>query len=190
MSQPQRCAAASACTAQPQIRGQGKVTDSEALFPVVATATTGSERKPLGLYSRATISIFSERYAERLDLMRLSRRVTPPGLPGWRRDDLRGPEGEIPPASGKAQPARGVPPALQPTQHHANCPGRFIAHLRFARGDMQRAFEGPCDCDAPGDAHSSRTLIDVSLIEAAETHRLSDASMLRCFDLGYLLPPR
>lgn len=154
---------------------QGRLDDSESLAAVVASATQDSEWEPLGLYSRATISILSEKYVEGLDLLRLCVQEyatwTPPGAIVTISEGLRA---TFLLRLGEAESAWDILGALQPTQHHSNCPGRFIAHLRFISGDVRGALDALHDCEALGDVHSSRTLVDVFLIKAAATHQLSD----------------
>ncbi len=73
---------------------------------------------------------------------------------------------------------------LNPHEHHALCPERFMARLALQHGDLMGADLALGDCELIGENHSPRTLIDVQLLRAAiELERgdltLSDMSMDR-----------
>lgn len=153
---------------------QGRLDEADALAPLVARAGTNSEWEPFSLYSRAAISIISKKYVEGLDLLRLCRQSystwSPPGSIVVISEGLRA---IILLRLGEADSAWDILGSLVPTQHHSHCPGRFLAHLRFNTGDIHGALAALQNCEALGDAHSSRTLVDVMLIKAAATHQLS-----------------
>jgi LuxR family maltose regulon positive regulatory protein len=157
---------------------QSRQTDAEALAPLVARASERSDWEALGLYSRAAISIISERYVEGLDLLRQClqsyRHWNPPGSIITMSEGLRA---TLLLRLGETHTAWDILGSLVPTQHHANCPGRFIAHLRFTNGDAAGALSALRDCEELGDAHSSRTLVDVLLIKAAAHYALGATSV-------------
>jgi DNA-binding CsgD family transcriptional regulator len=73
---------------------------------------------------------------------------------------------------------------LNPHEHHALCPERFMARLALRHGDLRGADLALGDCELIGENHSPRTLIDVQLLRAAiELERgdltLSDMSLDR-----------
>jgi len=75
---------------------------------------------------------------------------------------------------------------LRPYEHHPLCPGRIIGQLRLMHGDLVGADEAIRDCEALGDAHCTRTAVDVQLLRAAiEFERgnfvVSDVSADRAF---------
>lgn len=75
---------------------------------------------------------------------------------------------------------------LQPYEHHPFCPARVIGHLRLLHGDLIGADEAIRDCEALGDAHCKRTLVEIQLLRAAiERERgnlvVSDVSADRAF---------
>src|SRR5664279_81217 len=75
---------------------------------------------------------------------------------------------------------------LRPYEHHPLCPARIIAQLRLRHGDLVGADEAIRDCEALGDAHCGRTLVDIQLLRAAiEFERgnfvVSDVSADRAF---------
>lgn len=75
---------------------------------------------------------------------------------------------------------------LRPYEHHPLCPARVIGHLRLLHGDLVGADEAILDCEALGDAHCTRTLVEIQLLRAAiELERgnfvVSDVSADRAF---------
>lgn len=134
----------------------------------VQSAIHETDWEPLGLYAQAFVELYASKPHEGLDLLRSSLHA----LDEWR------PAGFVDTAIGGLRAAAfvqlGDPGAawdvlakLTPTQHHIVCPSRLVAHLRFVTGDNRGALEALRDCEALGDAHSSRTLADVFLIKAA-----------------------
>ena len=57
--------------------------------------------------------------------------------------------------------------ALNPHEHHALCPERFMARIALQHGDLRGADVVLSDCELLGGAHSPRTLIDVQLLRGA-----------------------
>ena len=157
---------------------RNRLAEAEALAPLVAAATARSDWEPLGFYSRASVSVISEEYIRGLDLLRQC-------LQSWRKWD---PPGTIVTISeglratlllrlGQTDTAWDILGGLVPTQHHANCPGRFIAHLRYITGDATGALAALAECLALGDSHSSRTLVDVQLLLAIANYRLGNTAL-------------
>jgi ATP/maltotriose-dependent transcriptional regulator MalT len=73
---------------------------------------------------------------------------------------------------------------LNPHEHHALCPERFMARIALRHGDLHGADLALGDCELLGGAHSPRTLIDVQLLRSAielerGDARLSDVSFDR-----------
>lgn len=56
---------------------------------------------------------------------------------------------------------------LDPYAHHPLCPFRVTAQLRFRHGDLHGAAEAIAGCEALGDDHSPRTLMDVRMLRGA-----------------------
>lgn len=74
--------------------------------------------------------------------------------------------------------------ALNPHEHHALCPERFMARIALQHGDLRGAEMALGDCELLGGAHSPRTLIDVQLLRGATAlergdTRLSDINIDR-----------
>ena len=157
---------------------RNRLEHAEELSPVVAAAAERSDWEPLAFYARAAVSIISELYVEGLDLLRRClqsyRKWSPPGAIVTVSEGLRA---TLLLRLGQTDTAWDILGALTPTQHHANCPGRFIAHLRFITGDPAGAIAALKDCVALGESHSSRTLVDVQLITAAANYRLGNPAI-------------
>jgi DNA-binding CsgD family transcriptional regulator len=56
---------------------------------------------------------------------------------------------------------------LRPYEHHPLCPARMVGQLRLRHGDLVGADEAIRDCEALGDAHCERTLVDIQLLRSA-----------------------
>jgi len=74
--------------------------------------------------------------------------------------------------------------SLNPHEHHALCPERFMARIALQHGDLHGAHVALSDCEMLGGAHSPRTLIDVNLLRGAielerGNARLSDINIDR-----------
>ena len=75
---------------------------------------------------------------------------------------------------------------LRPYEHHPLCPARVVGQLRLSHGDLVGADEAIRECEALGDAHCGRTLVDIQLIRAAIEYErgnfvVSDVSADRAF---------
>ncbi|MCU1411204.1 MAG: DNA-binding response regulator [Rhodoglobus sp.] len=171
---------------------RNRVGEALALAPLVAEASARSDWEPLGYYARAAVSVISELYVEGLDLLRQClqswRKWDPPGFIVTVSEGLRA---TLLLRLGQRDLAWDILGGLEPTQHHANCPGRFIAHLRFVTGDATGTLAALADCVALGDSHSSRTLVDVQLLLAAAHYRLGNPALADLsFDRGLILAVR
>lgn len=171
---------------------QSRLTDAVSSADRAVRAARGSEWEPLAIYSHAAISVISERYVDGLELLRQALQVwrswPDPGHLPTMTEGLRA---TLLLRLGETESAWNLLASLAPTQHHANCPARFIAHLRLASGDARGALDALAGCDALGDAHSGRTLVDVHLLRAAANLVLAapGASDLAA-DRGFLLAAR
>jgi LuxR family transcriptional regulator, maltose regulon positive regulatory protein len=67
----------------------------------------------------------------------------------------------------RGEEAFAILSALNPHEHHALCPERFIARLALHHGDLRGADLALGDCELIGENHSPRTLIDVQLLRGA-----------------------
>lgn len=171
---------------------QDRLEDALEAARLAGAAALGSDWEALALYAEAATSIISERYVEGLDLLRRSLqlwRAWP--NPGSIVTMVEGLRATLLLRLGETDAAWDILLSLQPTQHHANCPARFVSHLRLITGDIAGALAALNECDALGDAHSSRTLVDVMLIKGAANYMLgSFASSDVAVDRGLLLAGR
>ena len=171
---------------------QDRLEDALEIARRAGAAAVGSDWEPLALYAEAATSIISERYVEGLDLLRrclqLWRAWPTPGGIITMSEGLRA---TLLLRLGETDAAWDILLSLQPTQRHANCPARFVSHLRLITGDIAGALAALAECDELGDAHSSRTLVDVLLIKGAAHYMLgSFASSDVAVDRGLLLAGR
>jgi len=67
----------------------------------------------------------------------------------------------------RGEEAYAILSALNPHEHHALCPERFMARLALQHGDLRGADLALGDCELIGENHSPRTLIDVQLLRGA-----------------------
>lgn len=143
------------------------------LAALVALAAARCDWEPYGLYARAAVSIITEQYAAGFALLhecqQAYREWSPPGAIATISEGVRA---TFLLRSGGLEAAWDILGALKPTQHHANCPGRFLAHLRLVTGDAAGALAELRECELLGDTHSTRTLVDVLLITAAANYTL------------------
>ncbi len=75
---------------------------------------------------------------------------------------------------------------VRPYEHDPLCAARIVGQLRLRHGDLVGADEAIRDCEAMGDAHSPRTLVDIHLLRAAIEYQrgnfvVSDVSADRAF---------
>lgn len=174
--------------------------EAEALAALVATAAERSDWEPLGFYARAAVTIINDHHVTGLDLLRQClqsyRTWQPRGAIETVSEGLRA---TFLLRLGETETAWDILGSLSPTQHHANCPARFIAHLRFMSGDARGTLLALRDCEAIGDAHSNRTLVDVLLLKAAANNQLgmrtiadvaTDRALLLASHNGMRLPFR
>jgi DNA-binding CsgD family transcriptional regulator len=67
----------------------------------------------------------------------------------------------------RGEEAYSILAKLNPHEHHALCPERFMARLALQHGDLRGADLALGDCELIGENHSPRTLIDVQLLRGA-----------------------
>ncbi len=168
---------------------RNRMTEVVSLSPAALTAARASDWLPLAHYAVGTASIVTGRFIEGLDELRRSLSVAQ----GW---DARpaivsaseGMRGVLLMHLGETAGATAIFETIRPTHLHANCPGRFLAGVRFGAGDARGALEALRSCEELGELHSSRTLIDVLMIRAAANYELGNPVIADiAFDRALLL---
>jgi LuxR family maltose regulon positive regulatory protein len=152
---------------------QNRLADALAASTEAVPAAFRSDWEALALYAQAAISVISGRHIEGLELIRRSLDIARE----WQGDVTvrtmcEGLRGGFFMHLGELDTAARVISELRPTQNHANCPARFIAGMRFTSGDAAGVLEALAECEALGDAHSGRTMVDVLLLKAAANYDL------------------
>jgi DNA-binding CsgD family transcriptional regulator len=141
----------------------------------VVAAAHRTEWEPSGQVALAYLRFIRTEPIEALDLLQRSRHRDR----SWQLRGIGHDAGELLRASilvslDQSDEAWRLLTALDPYQHHALCPGRVVAQLRFAHGDLLGASQAIAECESLGDAHSTRTLVDVRMLRAAIEYERGD----------------
>ena len=136
--------------------------------PEMIEAAGRGDWEPLSFVASAYLRLVDGRLVEGLDQLQRARQV----FRGWDAAHLDGAAGELLRASllvllDHGDEAWQILRDLDPSPHHPLCPPRIIAQLRFRHGDLRGAAEALAGCEALGDDHSPRTLMDVRMLRGA-----------------------
>ena len=155
------------------------------LVDAMVAAATDTDWEPFALVVAAYSKSLSLDSVEALDLLHRAYQ----GFAAWRPAGIGQDVGDMLRADILSSLDRGeeaftILAALNPHEHHALCPERFMARIALQHGDLHGAHVALSDCELLGGAHSARTLIDVNLLRGAiELERgdtkLSDLSIDR-----------
>ncbi len=168
---------------------KSRLGDARARTAELPRATARSEWEALGHYATATVSVITGEYVQGIDLLRRASQL----YSGWPRPGFVHTVAEGLRATyllrlGDTETAWSLFGSLEPTQHHANCPARFIASLRFSTGDARGALAALQSCEQLGEQHSSRTYVDVLLLKGAAHAELGNPVVAEvAIDRGLLL---
>lgn len=171
---------------------RGHLQSARTLAKRVASLTARTDWEPLGLYATAAISIISGGHIEGLDHVHRAQQL----LRTWEGPAValrlcEGMRGTLLMHLGELDAAEAIIGGLVPTQNHANCPARFLAGIRFKAGDSKGCLAALEECEGLGEAHASRTLIDVLLLKAAANYDLGRARLADiAFDRALLFVSR
>lgn len=162
---------------------------SETLMPVAVLAAIRTEWEPMSLFASSRNALISTRYPEGLELLRRASQSYESWRPiGIVAEMVGGMKAALTVLAGNPGPAWDVAMAMEPTADHSSCPARFIARLKLGSGDAAGAIEVLEACDALGDSHASRTLIDVLAVRAAAHDELGNlAAADLAFDRAVLI---
>ena len=125
--------------------------------------------EPLGYLASAYLRLIDDRLIEGLDQLQRARQA----FRGWDEDARFGSDaGELLRASllvllDHGDEAWNILRDLDPYPRHPLCPSRVTAQLRFRHGDLSGAAAALAGCEALGDDHSPRTLMDVRMLRGA-----------------------
>jgi LuxR family transcriptional regulator, maltose regulon positive regulatory protein len=141
---------------------------AEALEVELMQAASATEWEPFAFVVAGYRRLALQRFAEALDELSRARQGLrawePPGLALSSAEVLKG---TVLVALDRGDEAWSVLRAVSPHEHHALCPARIVALLRFRHGDLRGARDALRDCEALGDDHSPRTLVEVRMLRAA-----------------------
>ncbi len=154
--------------------------------PQMLEAAGHGDWEPFGYVASAYLRLIDGRLIEGLDELQRARQA----FRGWDRDARFGADaGELLRASllvllDHGDEAWEILRDLDPAANHPFCPFRVTAQLRFRHGDLNGAAEALAGCEALGDDHSPRTLMDVRMLRGAieferGEHALSDVMVDR-----------
>jgi len=136
--------------------------------PEMHIAARHGDWEPFGHVASAYLRLVDGRLVDGLDELQRARQA----YRGWGEAYFGGDVGELLRAAilvalDQGDEAWTILRDLDPYPHHPLCPSRITAQLRFRHGDLRGAAEVLADCEAIGDDHSPRTLMDVRMLRGA-----------------------
>ena len=131
-------------------------------------AAAHSEWEPLAFVIAAYVCLVEERYAQGLDEIHRASQL----FRGWDGARFARDAGDLMRASilialDHPEEAWQVLRGIAAYPHHPLCPNRVTAQLRLRHGDLAGAASVLAACEALGDDHSARTLVDVRMLRGA-----------------------
>lgn len=156
---------------------QNRIDDARALASQLAMAAYRSDWEPFAEFAAGSLALVGGRHIEGLDHVRRCL----DGLSSWEgnpivtrmAETLRG---VLLIHLGEFASATTVLDSIEPTLDHSICPARFIAGIRYKAGDSAGCLAALTECEALGETHSARTVIDVLLLRAAASYDLDNAA--------------
>jgi DNA-binding CsgD family transcriptional regulator len=131
-------------------------------------AVSHGDWEPLGFVASGYLRLIDGRLIEGLDELQRARQA----FRGWDDPHFGGAAGELLRAAllvllDHGDEAWEILRDLDPYPNHPLCPFRVTAQLRLRHGDLSGAAEALAGCEALGDEHSPRTLMDVRMLRGA-----------------------
>ncbi len=139
-----------------------------AVEPEMLPAAHRGDWEPFGYVASAYLRLVDGRLIEGLDELQRARQA----YRGWDDAHFGGATGDLLRAAilvalDHGDEAWAILRDLDPYPHHPLCPFRVTAQLRFRHGDLRGAAEVLAGCEALGDDHAPRTLMDVRMLRGA-----------------------
>ncbi len=136
--------------------------------PEMLEATCRGDWEPFAFVTSAYLRFIDGRPIEGLDELQRARQA----YRAWDDAHFGGDAGELLRAAifvalDQSDEAWEILRDLGPYPHHPLCPFRVTAQLRFRHGDLRGAADAIAGCEALGDDHSPRTLMDVRMLRGA-----------------------
>jgi DNA-binding CsgD family transcriptional regulator/tetratricopeptide (TPR) repeat protein len=152
---------------------QGRAADAIALQPVVRAAARNSDWTAHAHYAIGCTAEITGRHIEGLD--ELAKAID--AARDWQGEPVvrtisEGMRAVLFMHLGDTREALSIFGRLTPTENHADCPGRYIASIRLAADDVEGTLTALEGCEALGEGHSNRTMIDVLILRAAANYEL------------------
>lgn len=153
-----------------------------ALEPELFTAAAHSEWAPLAHVAAGYVRLVSELFAEALDELHRAGL----GFRGWGEARFASDAAELLRAAvlvalDHGEEAWEILQRAPLYPHHPLCAPRVTAQLRLRHGDLRGAAEVLAGCEALGDDHSPRTLMDVRMLRAAIEFERGEAAVSDVF---------
>jgi LuxR family maltose regulon positive regulatory protein len=146
-----------------------------AILRTMRRASQWSDWELLALQAEAASAMLHGEYRAGLDLLQematLEAKWDPAGAVSTSRLALKA---ALLLRLGDVDAAQSLLRTLRPTQHHVACPAVHEGRLLVQEGDFFAALRAIDECSALGDAHSSRTNVDVLLVRAAAHYGLGN----------------
>ncbi len=171
---------------------RAETADAATILRTMRRASKRSDWELIALQAEAGAAMLRGEYREGLDLLRKMEKIEadwdPAGAVQTSRLALTA---GLLVRLGDVDVAQKLLRTLAPTQHHVTCPALHEGRLLVQEGDFFAALRAIDECSTLGDAHSSRTNVDVLLVRAAAHYGLGNAKHGDiAFDVAALLGAR
>lgn len=147
---------------------QGDLATARSLEEPLGRAVADSDFAAFSYHAASYLRLADGRFAEALDALQRARHL----FRGWSTPSYASDAGQLLRAGilvalDRGEEAWAILASLDPYPRHQLCPARIVAQLRLLHGDLRGASDAIEPCEAMGDDHAPRTLVDVRLMRAA-----------------------
>lgn len=147
---------------------RGDIARARSLEEPLGRAVADTDFGAFAFHAAGYLRLAEGRFAEALDALQRARHL----FRTWSAPSFAADAGQLLRAGvlvalDRGEEAWAILSTLTPYPRHHLCPARMIAQLRLLHGDLRGASEAIEACEAIGDDHAPRTLIDIRLLRAA-----------------------
>lgn len=147
---------------------RGDLATARALEEPLRRAVADSDFAAFAYHAAGYLRLADGRFAESLDALQRARHL----FRTWSAPSFAADAGQLLRAAilvalDRGDEAWAILASLDPYPRHHLCPARMVAQLRLLHGDLRGASEAIEPCEAMGDDHAPRTLVDIRLLRAA-----------------------